>query len=69
MQHRRRLAYGRRTKSGSIALEPHTHRQRENTLRRIRGYNVGGDYGWKRLLWLEWPAGTVAAHTFGQPED
>ena len=31
----------------------------------IRGYNVGGDYHFKRLLWLDWPAGTVTDHQFG----
>jgi hypothetical protein len=45
----------------------HTHRQRENHLGPIRGYNVGGDYHFKRLLVLDWPAGTVAAHVFGDP--
>jgi 3',5'-cyclic AMP phosphodiesterase CpdA len=45
----------------------HTHRARENALGAIRGYNVGGDYHFKRLLLLDWPAGTVEAHTFGDP--
>lgn len=44
----------------------HTHRARENRLGPSRGYNVGGDYGWKRLLLLDWPAGTVEAHSFGE---
>lgn len=42
----------------------HTHRARENTLGTLRGYNVGSDYPYKRLLILDWPAGTVEAHTF-----
>ena len=46
----------------------HTHRERKNTLKGIRGYNVGGDYHFKRLLWLEWPAGTVTPHQFGEPD-
>ena len=45
----------------------HTHRARENTLGRIRGYNVGGDYHFKRMLTLDWPDGTVEAHVFGDP--
>jgi predicted phosphohydrolase len=45
----------------------HTHRARENSLGNIRGYNIGGDYHFKRLLILEWPAGTVSAHVFGDP--
>jgi 3',5'-cyclic AMP phosphodiesterase CpdA len=43
----------------------HTHRDRENTFHGIRGYNVGGDYHFKRLLRLDWPAGEVVAHQFG----
>jgi predicted phosphohydrolase len=46
----------------------HTHRARENTWQGIRGYNIGGDYHFKRLLLVEWPEGTVEAHTFGDPE-
>lgn len=44
----------------------HTHRARESTHGSIRGYNIGGDYHFKRLLRLDWPAGTVTAHTFGE---
>jgi 3',5'-cyclic AMP phosphodiesterase CpdA len=44
----------------------HTHCARENDLGPIRGYNIGGDYHFKRLLLLDWPAGTVEAHTFGE---
>jgi predicted phosphohydrolase len=51
----------------AFAFCGHTHRERENSLHGIRGYNVGGDYHFKRLLWLEWPAGTVEAHPFGVP--
>jgi len=45
----------------------HTHRAREMQLRGIRGFNVGGDYHFKRLLELAWPAGEVEAHVFGDP--
>jgi 3',5'-cyclic AMP phosphodiesterase CpdA len=44
----------------------HTHRAREAMLGPIRGYNIGGDYGFKRLLLLNWPEGTVTAHEFGE---
>jgi predicted phosphohydrolase len=44
----------------------HTHRARECLTDSMRGYNVGGDYHFKRLLLLEWPAGEVTAHDFGQ---
>jgi predicted phosphohydrolase len=46
----------------------HTHRARENRLEGIHGYNIGGDYHFKRLLVLDWPAGAVEAHQFGDPE-
>lgn len=42
----------------------HTHRARENTLGPIRGYNIGGDYHFKRLLFLDWPGGEIEAHEF-----
>ena len=48
-----------------FVFSAHTHRARENTLGAIRGYNIGGDYHFKRLLCLTWPEGTVEAHTFG----
>jgi 3',5'-cyclic AMP phosphodiesterase CpdA len=51
----------------AFAFCGHTHREREGALGGIRGYNIGGDYHYKRLLWLEWPAGKVEAHTFGDP--
>jgi hypothetical protein len=51
----------------AFAFCGHTHRARENGLGAIRGYNVGGDYHFKRLLCLDWPGGTVEAHTFGEP--
>jgi predicted phosphohydrolase len=49
----------------AFAFCGHTHRARENKLGGIRGYNIGGDYHFKRLLLLDWPAGTVQAHEFG----
>jgi predicted phosphohydrolase len=45
----------------------HTHRARTNTLDSIRGFNIGGDYHFKRLLLLEWPAGRIEALEFGDP--
>jgi predicted phosphohydrolase len=50
-----------------LAFCGHTHRERENRLGAIHGYNVGGDYHFKRLLIVEWPAGMVEAHVFGEP--
>jgi predicted phosphohydrolase len=51
----------------SFVFSGHTHRSRENTLGPVQGYNIGGDYHFKRLLMLDWPAGTVTAHVFGDP--
>jgi 3',5'-cyclic AMP phosphodiesterase CpdA len=45
----------------------HTHRARASAVSCAAGYNVGGDYHFKRLLLVEWPALTVAAHVFGDP--
>ena len=45
----------------------HTHRARENTLGPTRGFNVGGDYHFKRLLVADAGTGEVVAHQFGNP--
>jgi 3',5'-cyclic AMP phosphodiesterase CpdA len=45
----------------------HIHRVRESRLGSCRGYNIGGDYSFKRLLLLSWADGTVDAHTFVEP--
>jgi hypothetical protein len=50
-----------------LVLSGHTHRARQNSLSQIRGYNIGGDYHYKRLLWLNWPDGPVEEHLFGNP--
>jgi 3',5'-cyclic AMP phosphodiesterase CpdA len=42
----------------------HTHWARDEVIGGVRGYNVGGDYHWKRLLVVEWPEGRVTAHEF-----
>jgi predicted phosphohydrolase len=52
----------------AFAFCGHTHRMRESTLGPIRGYNIGGDYHFKRLLWLDWSAGTVTPQQFGEAE-
>ncbi|HLN31411.1 MAG TPA: metallophosphoesterase [Gemmataceae bacterium] len=51
-----------------LVFSGHTHRARTSTLGKIRGYNIGGDYHFKRLLLVDWPAGTVTAHVFGREE-
>jgi len=45
----------------------HTHRERENQLGPIHGFNIGGDYHFKRLLLLDWPGGTVEPRIFREP--
>jgi 3',5'-cyclic AMP phosphodiesterase CpdA len=52
-----------------FAFAGHTHRERVATFHGIRGYNIGGDYHFKRLLLLDWPAGTVEGHIFGNPDN
>jgi 3',5'-cyclic AMP phosphodiesterase CpdA len=42
----------------------HTHAARSCEVNGMRGYNVGSDYHFKRLLWLDWPAGEVAEEEF-----
>jgi 3',5'-cyclic AMP phosphodiesterase CpdA len=46
----------------------HTHRARENTFGPMRGFNIGGDYHFKRLLLIDWPSGHVTTHVFGNPD-
>jgi 3',5'-cyclic AMP phosphodiesterase CpdA len=42
----------------------HTHAARDCEVGPMRGFNVGGDYGWKRLLRVDWPSGAVSAEEF-----
>jgi hypothetical protein len=42
----------------------HTHAARECRVGPMRGFNVGSDYPFKRLLWVEWPSGEVTAEEF-----
>lgn len=49
----------------SLVFSGHTHRARENVLGPIRGYNIGGDYHFKRMLTVDWPAASVTAQEFG----
>lgn len=42
----------------------HTHRERFGTLGNIRGYNVGSDYPFKRLLRLDTHSDSIEAKTF-----
>ena len=51
----------------AFVFSGHTHRDVEARLGAARGYNVGGDYHYKRLLVVDWPAGAVEAHVFGDP--
>ena len=44
----------------------HTHRARAGMFQGMRAYNVGGDYPFKRMLLVDWPAGTVTEKTFDE---
>jgi 3',5'-cyclic AMP phosphodiesterase CpdA len=50
-----------------LVFSGHIHRDVEATLGPSRGINVGGDYHFKRLLMVDWPAGTIETHVFGDP--
>jgi predicted phosphohydrolase len=45
----------------------HTHRAREAAVAAGRGFNVGGDYHFKRLLWFDSPDAPAVVHEFGNP--
>jgi predicted phosphohydrolase len=45
----------------------HTHRATEARLGPARGYNIGGDYHFKRMFVVDWPSGNVQTHIFGDP--
>ena len=52
----------------ALIFSGHTHRARSEKFGPIEGYNVGGDYEWKRLLWVSWPEKTVQAIEFHAEE-
>jgi 3',5'-cyclic AMP phosphodiesterase CpdA len=51
----------------AFAFCGHTHRARVAEFAGVRGFNVGGDYSFKRLLTLDWPAGEVTEREYGAP--
>ena len=50
-----------------LIFSGHTHRANDAMLGPSRGYNIGGDYHFKRILVVDWPAGTIEAFEFGDP--
>lgn len=42
----------------------HTHSARRCEVGPMRGINVGGDYHFKRLIWIDWPSGRVDEEEF-----
>jgi predicted phosphohydrolase len=50
-----------------LVFSGHTHRARSTCVAGMRGFNVGGDYHFKRLLCLDWPEGKLVEHQFGDP--
>lgn len=57
----------RRADAIAFIFSGHTHRDVECRLGGAVGLNIGGDYHFKRMLVLDWPAGTVQVHVFGDP--
>ena len=51
-----------------LIFSGHTHRAIDAMLGPARGINIGGDYHFKRMLIVDWPAGTVETFIFGDPE-
>lgn len=50
-----------------LILSGHSHRAAEAMLGPARGINIGGDYHFKRMLIIDWPAGAIDTHVFGDP--
>jgi predicted phosphohydrolase len=48
-----------------LVFSGHTHRACAGNLGTIRGHNIGGDYHFKRLLRIDWPAAKITPHYFG----
>src|SRR5262249_51329577 len=48
----------------AVIFSGHTHCVRESMFHSVPGYNLGGDYTWKRLLRLDWPSGSITAQEF-----
>jgi 3',5'-cyclic AMP phosphodiesterase CpdA len=42
----------------------HTHKTVDTSYKSIPAHNIGGDYGWKRLLLLDWPSGSVESREY-----
>jgi predicted phosphohydrolase len=51
-----------------LILSGHTHQSAEAKLGPSRGINIGGDYHFKRMLVIDWPAGAVETFVFGDPK-
>ena len=47
-----------------MVFSGHTHKERSNMFANVPGYNIGGDYGWKRLLTVSWPEMAVETVEF-----
>ena len=50
-----------------LIFSGHTHRAAEATLGAAHGFNIGGDYHFKRMLIVDWPSGAIETFVFGDP--
>lgn len=51
----------------ALIVSGHTHRAVEASLGPARGHNIGGDYHFKRMLLVDWPAASIETFIFGDP--
>ena len=51
----------------AMIFSGHTHRAVAASLGPSQGFNSGGDYHFKRMLIVDWPAGTIETCIFGDP--
>ena len=51
----------------ALIVSGHTHRDAEARLGPARGFNIGGDYHFKRMLLFDWPSGAIETFVFGDP--
>jgi predicted phosphohydrolase len=58
------LALTKRSQHIPFVFCGHTHTARTCEVDGMRGINIGGDYHFKRLVWIEWPGGDIHEEEF-----